>query len=79
MAEKIFMERDRLTLRGDDRDIMLPAQYKLAVLSWCRKNHINIECPLNKDNEHIARHYFGMNLWRIKDEKQRMWFRLKWT
>ena len=32
MAEKIFMERDRLVLRADDRDIMLPAQNKMAVV-----------------------------------------------
>lgn len=79
MAERIFMERDRLTLRGDDRDIMLPAESKKAVLKWCRRNRIQIECPLNKDNEQIARHYFGVNLWRVKDEQQRMWFMLKWS
>jgi hypothetical protein len=79
MAEKVFMERNKCSLLGDDRDIMLPAQYKLAVLSWCRKNQIDIECSLNKDNEDIARRYFGMNLWRIKDEKQRMWFMLRWA
>jgi hypothetical protein len=79
MAEKIFMERDRFILRGDDRDIMLPAQYKMAVLSWCRKNNIDVELPLNKDNEHIAKHYFGVNLWRIRDEQQRAWFALRWS
>lgn len=79
MADRIFIQKDRLTLRGDERDIMLPAQYRPAVLKWCRRNRIQIECPLNKDNEHIARHYFGVNLWRIRDEQQRMWFMLKWS
>jgi hypothetical protein len=43
MGEKIFMEKDKLTLRGDDRDIMLPVQYKMAVLRWCRRNKIDFE------------------------------------
>ncbi len=79
MAEKIFMERDRLVLRGDDRDFMLPVQYRMAVLRWCRLNGIDVETPLNKDGEHIAQQYFGVNLWRVRDEKQRAWFALKWS
>ena len=78
MAEKIFMKRDKFILLGDDRDIMLPAQLKKSVLSWCKKNSINVETPLNKDNEHIARHYFGVNLWRVQNEQHRMWFMLRW-
>ena len=79
MAEKIFMKRDGIVLRGDDRDFMLPAQYKMAVLRWCRLNHIDIECPLSQANRGLARGYFGMDIWRVKDEKQRMWFMLRWS
>lgn len=79
MDQKVFCRKDDIVLRGDPRDIMLPAQYKLAVLSWCRKNGIVAECPLNKDNQHLARDYFGVNLWRVKDDKQRLLFILKWS
>ena len=79
MAEKIFMTRDRFTLRGDDRDIMVPAQYKSSVLRWCRKNKIDVECPLSKDHQDIVKHYFGVNLWRIRNDQQRMWFIMRWA
>lgn len=79
MAEKIFMERDGVVLRGDHRDFMLPAQYKMAVLAWCRRNKIIAELPLSPEYQAVARDYFGMNLWRIRDEQQRMWFALRWS
>ena len=78
MAEKIFMERDRFVLRGDDRDIMVPAQHRKAVVRWCRQNKIDLECPLSKDNQAIIKDYFGVNLWRVRDEQQRMWFVMRW-
>jgi hypothetical protein len=79
MAEKIFLERDRFTLRGDDRDIMVPVQYRKEVLLWCRQNNINFELPLSKDQQEIVKQYFGVNIWRVRDEQQRMWFVLKWS
>ena len=79
MAEKIFMERDGVVLRGDHRDFMLPVQHTMAVLAWCRRNQIDIERPLSKGNRGVARGYFGMDIWRVKDEKQRMWFALRWS
>jgi hypothetical protein len=79
MGEKIFMEKDKLTLRGDDRDIMLPVQYKMAVLRWCRRNKIDFEFPLSKDQQDIVKHYFGVNIWRVRDEQQRMWFMFRWS
>ena len=79
MGEKIFLERDRFVLRGDDRDIMISAQHKRAVLKWCRQNNIDFELPLSKDQQEIVKHYFGVNLWRVRDEQQRMWFALRWS
>ena len=79
MAEKVFMERRDIVLRGDHRDFMLPVQYTRAVLLWCRKNKVDVERPLKDDHGILAREYFGMELWRIRDEQQRMWFALKWS
>lgn len=77
--QKVFCKKDGIVLQGDPRDIMLPAQYKIMILNWCRKNGVMIESPLSKEYEYIARDYFGVNLWRIRDEKQRMWFTLRWS
>ena len=77
MAEKIFIEKGGMVLRSDSRDFVLPVQYKMEVLAWCRENKIIAEHP--KHNESTARFWFGMDIWRIKDEKQRMWFALRWS
>lgn len=79
MGTKVFIEKGKFKLIGDERDIMLPTQYKIAVLEWCRKNSIEVECPITEDHQHIARQYFGVNFWRIRDEQQRTWFILKWA
>ena len=78
MAEKIFMERDGVVLRGDARDFMLPVQHTIAVLAWCRRNQIDVEFPLTQYSR-VAREHFGVKIWRIRDEQQRMWFALRWA
>jgi len=77
--QKVFAVKDRLQLLGDPRDIAVPvAQYK-EVVQWCKRMRIKAEIPLNRDNKHIAEHYFGLHLWRVQDDEQRVWFALKWA
>lgn len=76
MAEKIFMQKGNVVLRSDSRDFVMPVQYKMAILAWCRENKIIAEHPMHNVS---ARFFFGMDIWRIKDEKQRMWFALRWS
>lgn len=77
--KKVFCSKDDIELIGDERDVILPIQYKMEVLNWCRKNNVIVELPMDKENEELAFLYFGVNLWRIKNDKQRMLFILRWS
>jgi hypothetical protein len=55
---------------GDSTDIMLPATLRAEVYDWCWAQGMLVAL------EGIMA---GMDVWRIRDEKHRMWFRLKWA
>jgi hypothetical protein len=40
------------------------------IYDWCSKHNIEIEYQGTM---------MGTDVWRVKDKKQRMWFRLKWA
>jgi hypothetical protein len=77
--QKVFVVKDGLQLRGDPRDIAIPADQYKEVVKWCKKMKVKAEIPLSRDNKNIAEYYFGMHLWRVQDEKQRVWFAMKWA
>ena len=79
MGQRVFLVKDRIQLIGDERDFVVPVKSRREVLSWCKKMGIQVEQPLNKDNRHIANHYFDVDLWRVKDDTQRLWFQIKWA
>lgn len=79
MAQKIFAKKQRMSLVSDERDIMVPAQYYNEVLEWCKKNRINIEAPGGNYTHGAAERIFKVNIWRVKDDRQRMWFVLRWS
>lgn len=70
MGQKVFAVKGRFQLMGDQRDIGVGSAYRKDVWDWCNANHIELE-------------YQGTlahtDLWRVRDEQQRMWFLLKWT
>ena len=72
MAEKVFIERKSYKLISDERDVMLPMGLTNQVEEWCLNNNITAEPQI------FAQTLFGVTLWRIKDEQQRMWFTLRW-
>jgi hypothetical protein len=76
MAEKVFMERGSTQLISDERDIMLPLRLTKEVQEWCLTNNITAE---QSQKQAIIQSYYGVTLWRIKDERQRAWFMLKWS
>ena len=76
---KLFAEREKYRLTGDPRDIMVPADCKKDVVLWCRQMGIDLEIPMNRDNQDIVERYFGVNLWRVRDEQQRIMFVLRWA
>lgn len=79
MSQTILLQKGNSTLWGDPRDVLVPTDLRGQVLSWCWLNGVKARLPLNKDNQHISRVYFGVDVWRVKDDKQRTMFTLKWS
>lgn len=79
MATKVFIKKNTIELRSDERDIMVPVDQHLAVLDWCRQNQIQAENPLLMESHCFARMYFGVDIWRVRDEQHRAWFVLRWA
>ncbi len=57
-------------LNYDSRDIPLPVNLREQVWSWCERQNIELEGQFYGVN--------GCDVWRIKDEEQRVRFILKW-
>ena len=69
MASKIFAEKGRVKLVGDNRDIAVPYDKRTQVWNWCYENDITVSYEGS-----LA----GIDLWRVKDDEQRVWFSLRW-
>ena len=69
MTTKVFAEKDRVKLIGDERDIGVATWWRDAVWQWCETNNIKIEYQGTMS---------GTDVWRIKDERQRTAFILRW-
>ena len=78
MATKVFKEYKGWKLVGDERDIMVPSKHHLEVLDWCDANDIDAELSMGSTSSSLAANTFGAVLWRVKDEKQRLAFVLRW-
>ena len=70
MASKVFAEKGRVKLIGDERDIGIVSNYREDVWAWCHANGIELEYQGTLG---------GTDLWRVKDQKHRMWFLLRWS
>lgn len=70
VGQKIFAAKGRVQLVGDPRDIAVDAGQRQDVWDWCHQNNITPE-------------YQGTlahtDLWRVRDERQRAWFVLRWA
>lgn len=75
MRTRVFARRGELELVGDDHDVMVDWHQRLDVWAWCEENGIEFEYA---DSAHMTKH-FGVDLWRIQNEKQRTLFLLKWS
>lgn len=69
MTSKVFAEKGRVKLIGDNRDIAVPYNLRADVWLWCQKNDIEVQYQGSLS---------GTDLWRVRDEKHRMWFALRW-
>jgi len=78
MAIKVFREHGNLQLISDERDVLVPSQLRSAVLAWCLDNDILAEFDFASGWE-LAESTWAVNLWRVRDEQQRVAFLLKWS
>lgn len=66
---KVFAEKGRVKLVGDEKDVPVSTWWRDAVWQWCENSGIVLEYQGTLN---------GTDLWRIRDEKQRSWFILRW-
>ena len=78
MSLKVFLSMGNLKLISDERDIALPRKQMLEVINWCKVNDIDIENPLSLSTDQLSARIFDVNIWRVKDNNQRMLFVLRW-
>ena len=78
MVQKVFATHRDLKLISDERDIMVPARDWKAVIEWCRDNDIKVELSMGSTQSTYSAYTFGVYLWRVKDERQRVAFALRW-
>lgn len=77
MGTKVFLERtDGVKLVGDERDIMLPSSMLVEVFDWC--DEVGIAANLVNTNG-LAANCFGVLLWRVTDDRERLVFNLRWA
>ena len=79
MATKVFRKINGLNLISDERDIAVPAKYRREVLDWCDANEIEATLALTGTSTNLAEITWGVTLWRVRDEQQRLMFILRWT
>lgn len=70
MGQQVFAEKGRVKLIGDSRDIAVSYKLRADVWDWCQDNDIDVNYQGS-----LA----GVDLWRVVDEKHRMWFALRWS
>lgn len=70
MGTRVFAEKGRLKLVGDSRDILLSSTIRQEVWNWCQRNDIKVEYQGTLS---------GIDLWRVRDERQRVMFLLRWA
>lgn len=77
MGIKVFATtRSGAQLVGDERDIMISNQLIADVIEWCEQTGIKAE---QVPTSPMIQWSFGVNLWRIHDEQQRVLFALRWA
>lgn len=79
MVTKVFATHRDFKLISDERDIAVPARHRLAVLDWCDANDIEANLTPGSTQSAWTASTFGVNLWRVKDERQRVAFALRWS
>jgi hypothetical protein len=70
VALKEFASHGKYKFMSDERDIRVAVWDRDAVWAWCEENGIGLEYQGT-----LA----GTDVWRVRDERQRVLFLLKWS
>jgi len=71
MSRKAFAhDASGYVLMGDEKDVAVSYSKRQEVYEWCGANKITVEYQGS-----LA----GVDVWRIRDDQQRMWFTLRWN
>ena len=70
MASKTFWELGKYKIVSDERDFMIALRLRDSVAIWCRNNNVTASIHMSA---------FGKDIWRVKEDEQRMWFSLRWA
>lgn len=74
MGTRVFAHLESgAQLISDERDIAVDCRKRTTVWDWCEENNMVAEYQGTRFGN-----VFGLDLWRIKDEQQRVAFLLKW-
>lgn len=81
MRTKIFCSAPgtNWNLVSDERDVMLPANIRKDVEQWCILNNVKYEFVHHGGDSTLMQRFFKVNLWRIRDNEERMLFVLRWS
>ena len=66
-----FFKVGDFSVQSDERDIRTAANNWREILKWCENNNIAASRIITGDR-------FPFNIWRVKDDQQRTWFKLRW-
>lgn len=67
---RVFAEKGRVRLVGDQRDVAVISDHRQDVWDWCAANNIVLEYQGSLGRT---------DLWRVRDERQRVMFMLRWS
>lgn len=67
---RVFAEKGRVKLVGDSRDVAVHTENRVAVWKWCE------DCGITPEYQGTLG---WVDLWRVRDGKQRAAFMLKWS
>jgi len=75
MGTRVFAGIGNFKLISDERDIMVHKDHYEQVIAWCEQMNITA----TSSHMILAPTMFGVNLWRVKDDEQRLMFALRWS
>ena len=78
--KRLILHKDSIKLYAAETDVAVSRKDIMDVLSWCFAMGIKVEVAFTENQEqHLAKKKLNVDIWRIKDDQQRLMFLLKWA